>query len=118
MSWLSNLIHGKPPTEADVVGYIKNLHDDADAAYTWLATNGPAIAADAKIIVAVLAEFGAGDPRIALAVAAINAFTVALNAVVAAKATGEGIYGAVTDAYKALKGAQAASAQAALAVVK
>jgi hypothetical protein len=116
MSWLSNLLHGKLPTEADVLGFIAKVHTDADVAYTWIGTNGPTVVKDIGIVVAVVQTLASGDPRVALAVEAVNVFTAALNAMVAAKASNEDMFQAINDAYQKLKQMQIASAQAVLAV--
>jgi len=107
---------GPIPTEADVINFLAKLHDDADAAYAWVAANGPTIVKDIQIVMAIVTALGSGNPAVASAVLAVNVFTSALNALVAAKGAGEDMFQAINDAYQALKKMQVASAQAVLAV--
>jgi hypothetical protein len=107
---------GPIPSEADVINFLAKLHDDADLAYDWVATNGPTIVKDIQIVMGIVVALGSGNPTVASAVVAVNVFTAALNALVAAKGANEDIFHAVNDAYQALKKMQVASAQAVLAV--
>lgn len=117
MSWLSNLFHGKLPTEADVINFVNKTHTDADVAYDWIVANGPGIVQDIRIVMGVVQALGIGNPYVAEAVIAVNVAATALNAMVAAKAANEDVFHAIVDTYNVIKQLQLKSAQAVLAAV-
>ena len=106
--------------EAQVAAFVAKVKQDvaqaeaeAEAVYAWIGANGPQeIAEINSILQVVLSVVSVTDPRVAAAVAAVNAFTTALNTVVAAKNAGESITQALVDVYKKFKTMQAASASA------
>lgn len=125
MSWYNPLTWNVQATEADVLKVAQQVsaavavaEKDLSVAYSWLGTNGPAIIKDINTVMIIVLELDAGDPRVIAAVAAINLFDAALNAVVLAKASGGNFAQALVDAYKAMKDLQSKSAVAAMAVVK
>lgn len=116
-------------TEQEVALFLLHLKQGADTAagsvlaganaiYNFVADNGKTeILVINEVMSVVLQVASIADPRVALAVSAVNAFTVALNAVVAAKAANENFVQASIDAYKAFKNMQAASASATVLLV-
>ena len=98
---------------------IKVAEADANAAYAWIGANGPEIIVEVNNVMVIVLEIASiADPRVAAAVAAVNAFTAALNAVVKARGAEEDFVHAIVDAYKAFKDMQAHSAAAVASVIK
>lgn len=90
---------------------------DAEAAAKWLTDNSGTIAQDVAIVTGLIIRLGlAGHPEIAAAITAANVAVAALNAFAAADAAGGNIVPALLSGYEAVKQAQAAHAQAGLAV--
>lgn len=105
--------------EAAVLQAIAKGEAEVEAIYSWIGANGPAIVSEINaIMVVVLQVASVADPRVAAAVTLVNAATVALNTLVAARLANENVAQAAVDAYKAIKAAQGAGAHATTVVTK
>jgi len=122
MTWFTDVEHFFTTTEQDVLKLIAKIKADVqvieselDSGLRWVANNAPAIANDIQGVLTLVQTAGIVSPQVEAAIAMANTAVVALNAFSHSLKAGQSTPQALVQGYVAVKSAQAATAQAAVA---